>query len=155
MNLSDQLIDWLVHTWDGIPRPIPGPLAVARVEKPMAVKIQPVNDGWEDMPPVRVKYENGKEEVKYMQRKIVGLDTLFRPKTTGLVNGSQISHTLTGNDLKELTKRSISQKTGEKLKLIFAVNPDISAGTLAKESGLGMRTCEGALAAFRVAANPE
>ena len=152
MTISEYITDLYIHWWLGIPRPIPGPLAYAkpveRVDRPV-VKVK--TDGWEDMQPIRVKYDGGKEEIKALQRKDDGLVTYFRPK--GKVASTGKESGLTEADMTELAKRKVSQETGEKLKLLFYLNPEISAGAMSKESGLGMRTCENALAAFRAAEN--
>lgn len=151
MTLSDRLTDFYIHWWLGIPRPVRGPLAYAKAPAKVAEKPRPVvKSEWEDLPEFKCKDQNGNEFSRYMQRKETADGTLYRPADRKTASG--IPHTLTDKDLEELAERKVSVKTGEKLKMEFAADPDISAGDLEKKCGMSIRTCENALAAFRVAA---
>lgn len=152
MTRQDKIIDWWLHDCvfgPMLPRPVPGPLAVVVTPvkaKPVPV---PVKSEWEDMPPIKIQDEKGNVSFRYLEKREVEDGTEFRPKDRPL-SSVTVDHNLTKVDISELTKRKVGIETGQAAKLIFAVNPDISAGDLAKEIKKSMRTCENALAAFRV-----
>lgn len=79
-----------------------------------------------------------------------GLESIVRTSHGAKV---VLSAELTDLDVIELQRRNIAKKAGEHLKAFFAMNPLMSASELefANEK-YKIRTCEGALAAFRAAA---
>lgn len=129
---------------DGLPPPVEKPRQAAPKVKP-----KPVSD-WVDMDPIICVDQNNNKYKRYMQKRETPDGTEYRPADRKTTSG--VLHTLTDKDLEELTARKVGIKTGERLKILFATEPNISAGRLAKESGKSIRTCENALAAFRAAA---
>lgn len=133
---------------------LPDPPAKVSVKQP--AKQEKQDDEWKRAFSVPIK-ENGKVFA-------VNVDTKTDFTDDGLVSFVRTSHgakvvlstELTDLDIVELQRRNIATKAGKHLKQFFAMNPLMSATELemANEK-YKIRTCEGALAAFRAAAGVE
>lgn len=143
-----------IHWWLGIPEAIPGPLAAKQQPQPAKKaepKQQPASNEWKDLD-IEIGYGYNMNIVtletnsKYNNE---GFECDIRPKSVG--GKKSVRPTLTDRDRVELSRRNVTQRAGERLKPIFAANPKISAGDLAKAGDYKMRTCESAIAAFRAA----
>lgn len=158
-KIGDWLIDFEVYSVRGIPRPVPGPLAlpvVAPIKEPAKPRSTP-DDGWKRAFTI-LQGEGKKRFATTVQTKTVFTDDGRMESDVRIAGQNLVSVApdLSDADRIELKARSVSQKAGEFLKPFFAVSPMMSASDLESLNGeYKLRTCEGALAAFRVAAGIE
>lgn len=157
-KIGDWLIDFEVHHLRGLPRPVPGPLSVPvapKVEKPKPEK--PKDDGWRRAFTV-LQGDGKKLFASTVQTRTVFTDDGRMEADVRIAGQSRValSPDLSDADRVELKARGVSQKAGEFLKPFWVVSPLMSAADLESVNGeYRIRTCEGALAAFRAASGIE
>lgn len=158
MNIIASIDTKLGDFWEWLafpPRPAEQQPLPAPPEKPMQkqAKTEKQDDGWRRA--FSVVAQDGKKTFA------VNVDTRTQYRGDGFDSDVRTSHgtkvvlspELTDADLLELKRRNIAEKAGRHLKAFFATNPMMSAADLESVNGkYAIRTCEGALAAFRCAA---